>query len=262
MGGYMFKNIYPVFERKRLLKIEMLNNMRDFPREMFQILSKDISNGIVAGAELKVTDRYLIICPGILIWCGIVYMMEEELKLPYEPMEKMAYLKVKFMKEQQGTEGIEYLTSVYIDDTSADNRCELELGRYKLLAGAKLRDAYTDYDDYSTEYDTLNRIHVPFASAGRSTIWSEILKVFAVTMMKYDMNNPWDCAFCLQCLQLRQGMPYEEIKGYLNARTGNIDKEYSNLEIYQELRKILYNVSGTIRGQNRESRQEEMILLI
>ncbi len=33
----MFKNVYPLFERKRLLKKEMLENIRDFPRDIVDI---------------------------------------------------------------------------------------------------------------------------------------------------------------------------------------------------------------------------------
>ena len=40
----MFKNIYPLFERKRLLKKEMLEILRDYPRDIFQILYQDYCN--------------------------------------------------------------------------------------------------------------------------------------------------------------------------------------------------------------------------
>ena len=48
----MFKNIYPLFERKRLLKKEMLENLRDYPRNIFQILYQSYSDGILSGCNI------------------------------------------------------------------------------------------------------------------------------------------------------------------------------------------------------------------
>ena len=33
----MFRNIYPIFESKKVLKKEMLENLRDYPRTLFDI---------------------------------------------------------------------------------------------------------------------------------------------------------------------------------------------------------------------------------
>ena len=52
----MFKNTYPLFERKKVLKKEMLENLRDYPRDVFHILYQDYSDGILVGCELKVQE--------------------------------------------------------------------------------------------------------------------------------------------------------------------------------------------------------------
>ncbi len=38
----MFKNTYPLFERKKVLKKEMLENLRDYPRDVFHILYRSL----------------------------------------------------------------------------------------------------------------------------------------------------------------------------------------------------------------------------
>ena len=52
----MFKNIYPLFERKRLLKKEMLENIRDFPRDIFDIFFRNYSDGILTGCDIEVKE--------------------------------------------------------------------------------------------------------------------------------------------------------------------------------------------------------------
>lgn len=72
----MFKNIYPLFERKRLLKKEMLEILRDFPRDIFQILYQDYADGILAGCELETIDGSLVIHPGIICYNKIPYILK------------------------------------------------------------------------------------------------------------------------------------------------------------------------------------------
>ncbi len=55
----MFRNIYPLFERKHLLKKEMLDNLRDYPREIFNMLYQDYSDGILSGCRLEVRGESL-----------------------------------------------------------------------------------------------------------------------------------------------------------------------------------------------------------
>jgi len=235
----MFKNTYPIFEQKRLLRIEMLRNLRDFPRDLFQIFYQEYHNGILRGADLTVTDDGLIISPGLLYWNKIPYVMGETVTIAYEATGKTAYLKVRFLEELQGSEKKEYFTQIYINDTPPDPLVEIELCRFKLQKGARLRSQYTDFYDYDTEFDTVNRIYAPFASPYQSTVWPEILKAFAKTLMEYSGDHPWDGSFCLSCLRLEKGMNYEELKGYLNKRLPDKRTHYSNHEIYIALRRIL-----------------------
>lgn len=258
----MFSNTYPIFEKKRLLKIEMLNNVRDYPRELFEILYQDYSNGILAGTHLKVQAEYLIISPGILYWSGVPYTMKEELKLVYEATEKTVYLKVKFLEELHGAEKQEYLTQVYIDNIPTNERSEIELARFKLQTGARLRDEYTDYFDYNTEFDTINRIHAPFAALGKSSIWPEITKTFARTLLDSPTENPLDSTFCLSCLQAERGINPEMLYRYLNMRLEEKRDVYSNHEIYQALGRILAKQSGSGMIRRQENNTQNKMLLI
>jgi len=258
----MFSYIYPIFERKRLLKNEMLENLRDFPRDLFHIFYQNYSNGILTGAELSVKDDYLVLHPGILYWRGIPYVMGSSTMIMYHPTAKTSYFKVKFLEELQGAEKQEYLTRIYIDDEPANHKNEIELARFKLQEGARLRDKYTDFFDYDTEFDTINRLYAPFASPERSTIWPAAVKDFARVLVNYPITNSWDQSFCINCVQLDYGINYEMIRLYLNLRLQKKDADYSNYEVYCSLKRILHEVTGRGTVQNNEKKFEKKVLLL
>lgn len=234
----MFQNIYPVFETKKLLKKEMLDNLRDFPRELFDLQYRGYSDGILWGCELEGFEGGLRVMPGILCFKEIPYFLKKPFELSCKADGQLTYLKVRFLGKTGGARQEEYLSQIYIDEKTPDSNCELELGRFKLQVGARLRTEYVDFQDYATEFDTIDRIHVPYAALGQHGIWPQLLKCFAKELQHSPKQDLWDPAFCLSCLQLEKAMPYEAVKAYLNARLKQ-DKDYTNVQIYSALRKIL-----------------------
>ena len=143
---------------------------------------------------------------------------------------------------------------ILITDKKISNIQEiLPLLEQIVQAGARLRSDYVDFYDYETEFDTVNRIYVPYAAPDHPGIWPQILKTFARELLKYAVTDPWDCAFCLQCLQRKEAMPYEAVRAYLHARLGQ-NKEYTNMQMYGALKRILGEAGGReeIPGQTRK----------
>lgn len=258
----MFKNIYPLFERKRLLKKEMLEIIRDFPRDIFQILYQDYADGILAGCELETIGGSLVIHPGIICYNKIPYILKNDWKISYEATGRQSYLKLRFSDKTAGIGQEEYLSQVYWDDRIPDDSNEIELARFKLQPGARLRDSYTDFFDLNTEFDTINRIYSPFASLGKHSIDPRILKFFSEALLRHPIKNQWDYPFCLDCMKLQTAMPYDEIKTYLNMRLNQTAKEYSNKEIYDGLSCILSEASGKEGREHRSDKGDRKLLLL
>lgn len=250
----MFKNIYPLFEAKHILRKEMLENIRDYPRDIFQILYQDYSDGILVGCKLKVEDNYLVIYPGIIYYKQNPYILKEVYKVFYEATGKLQYLKVKFLEEITSVDKKEFLTQIYLDEIVPKKNCEIELGRFKLQKGARLRDNYIDFSDYNTEFDTLIKIYTPYASIGNSIVCPEILKEYAKTLMQYAIQNPWDYSFCFSCMQGSGMMSYDVVKTYLNMRQQKEDINYLPEEIYIQLNNILSELK---RADKREENSEK-----
>ena len=106
----MFQNIYPVFEPKRLLKKEMLENLRDFPRSLFGLQYQNYSDGILYGCDITGTETGMILLPGILCYKGVPYFLERPYPVSCKAEGKMAYVKVHFWDKTIGSGGEEYLS--------------------------------------------------------------------------------------------------------------------------------------------------------
>ncbi len=257
----MFQNVYPVFETKKLLKKEMLDNLRDFPRELFDLQYRGYSDGVLMGCELEGYEGGLRIMPGILFYQGIPYFLKKPFDVSVRAEGKQVYLKVRFLGKTIGTRQEEFLSQIYIDERIPDLNCELELGRFKLQVGARLRTEYVDFYDYVTEFDTMDRIHVPYAALGQHGIWPQLLKCFARELLHFPKNDSGDIAFCLSCLQLEKAMPYEAVKAYLNVRLRQ-DREYTNQQVYSALKNILREAAGKESGFRKEIEKRERTLLM
>ena len=123
----MFQNIYPVFEPKRLLKKEMLENLRDFPRSLFGLQYQNYSDGILYGCDITGTETGMILLPGILCYKGVPYFLERPYPVSCKAEGKMAYVKVHFWDKTIGSGGEEYLSQIIVDEQEPDAEQELEL---------------------------------------------------------------------------------------------------------------------------------------
>ncbi len=234
----MFQNTYPVFETKRLLKKEMLENLRDFPRILFQLQYQSYSDGILTGCDIKGNETGLTVTPGIVLYRGIPYVMDKPQTVLAAADGKQVYVKIHFWDKTIGIGGEEYLSKLLVDEQEPDAEQEIELARFRLQSGARLRSEYENFYDYETEFDTVNRIHAPYAAPKHTGIWPQICQCFARERMKYPITDVWDSAFCLSCLQLTEAMPYEAVSAYLNMRLGQ-NKDYTNEQVYSAFRRIL-----------------------
>lgn len=235
----MFSNKHPVFSRGRILKLEMLDCIRDFPKDIVNVHINGYANGILTGCRLSVNDDYIIISSGIICFDQDIYILKENYTIPYTHTNETAVLKVKFTGENSNQDFVSYITEVFIDNDTKVYKDEIELCRFKLKAGAKLRNNYTDFEDMTTEYNTINIINSQFAAYENSTISPYILKCFAKEAFKYKLSNPLDISFCMKCLQSEKAINKELIITYISSRLDQGYEDYSNERMYKYLIRIL-----------------------
>ena len=243
----MFHNNYPRFAAGVVLKAEMLENMSLYQRNMLGILYGDYSDGIVAGAGLKVADGTVIsISPGIIRYGGMLYHMYEETKIEAYPSGSTQYLKIRFQEQIDRLDEVCLESEIFIEECPPEEQNEMELCRFVLNEGAVLRDTYRDLKDYSTIHDTINIIETPYSAIGAPTFSPGFLLEFAREALKYSSTNPHDISFIWDCLK-EKPIKRELIEGYLCIRLGIPHKSFSNQEIYRNFLKIMDLIK---RGEN------------
>lgn len=237
----------------------MLENLRDYPRMLFALEYQKYSDGILCGCGFEASSFRLIVQPGILIHRAIPYFMQKSFEIPCEAHGRLAYLKVRFTDKEAGTGYEKYQGQIYLDEKEPDTELELELGRFKLQPGARLRTEYVDFADYVTEFDTVDRIHVPYAAPEHPTVWPQLLKRFATELLGTGTQDALDCAFCMSCMQQKENMPYDAVKTYLNVKL-NKEREYTPEETYHALKRILEEAKGSRRNHTAEKENKLLML--
>ncbi len=238
----MFYYEMPQFEKKRLLRTEMLEQIRDFPRDYLEILYDGYSDGILHGCRISWSENRLIIGAGILRYHDRLYFMKEPFQIKCEAQDKVRYLKVQFQVPVKENGNLVGKTRVYLDSMAPDSEDEIELCRFRLQEGARLRYVYENFADCITEFDTVHLVNVPWASPGKPTLHPIILKQFAVEILK-KKKDILDSSFAIDVLTNKGIMPDEAVRMYVGVRTGN-DAEKGNEGLYRGLLKIL-KMSGT-----------------
>ncbi|WP_019535826.1 hypothetical protein [Paenibacillus ginsengihumi] len=242
----MFTHIIPKFEKGRVLKTRMLENLRDFPREFTDVMFREYVDGIVTGAEIEVAADRLIISPGIVKHQGRLYLLHEPVTMPYETTGREKSVKIRFHEGKQEHDWISHGSEIVMDELVEPGPAELELCRFKLKEGARLRQDYQSFRDLATEFNTVNLLHVKYALPGKSTLSPVILRYFADELLRRGSQEPYDLMFGMMCLN--EGVLNRDvILHYITSRLGIGFRDYTNVELHKHLARIL----DTIRGGGR-----------
>lgn len=228
----MFRYEEPQFEKKRLLRIEMLEQLRDYPRDYLKILYQGYSEGIVCGCRISWDAGQLTISPGILYHGEKLYFMEHLYTMECGAKDKVRYLKVQFLTEVKENGKILGNTRIVLDERKPDSACEMELCRFRLQEGARLRDTYENFEDFSTEYDTINSIYVQYAAKNESILNPAILNMFARELLRDGAHEPVDICFAMNILSGHGQTSADCVREYLNLK----------------LKKVISGNIGTYRG--------------
>ncbi len=234
----MFTNQFPYFKRGNILKQEILENLRDYPREFLDLYFQDYSEGIISGVNLIVGNNTIEIEPGIIKFAGRIYLLADTVELDYEDENQELMIKVEFLEPEETGNfrvcGSEVRLAEEIE--LADN--ELELGRFKLRRGANLRDDYDNFADFATEYNTVNIINVKYSYLKQPTLHPSITDAFAQRLWEQSEVEQLDLMFAATCLNSR-AVGRALIVNYLEKKIKVDQEEYTNRELYDYLKRVI-----------------------
>ena len=72
----MYKIELPLFKKGSILKKEMLENLKNFPRDFSEIYYKDYGNGIIPGCDISIDSFDIIISRGIIKQNNKLYILD------------------------------------------------------------------------------------------------------------------------------------------------------------------------------------------
>ncbi len=251
----------PDLEKGFILKRSMLLALSDAAILTNELLRKGYADGILSGCELSVTEDTIVLNSGLIFLEQQIFMMKNSLSVSYKPTNITTLLKLCISGELRDADCVYREAELRLEASDELRSGELEICRFKLQDGARLRCEYQDFEDRSTEYDTLNRIYTPCAALDEPTLLPEITKHFAREMLGYSDISELDTLFCLQILGQREAVTKEALVKYIEYKTKKQLDSHSNLRVYQELRYILQQQTGSVeRGTVKEKKAWRMMI--
>ena len=257
----MMRQAIPLFQDAHILRKSMLEALSDHAYLAGQLLYKDWGDGILSGCRLTTTEDDIILNEGIVFYAGEMVLIKEPMATPYYPTDTTTVLKLRISDKTKEENFISRRISLALTGEEELGRCEFELCRFKLQKGAKLRSQYQDFEDRSTEFDTLNTIHAAYAAKGGSTLSPEILKAFAEEMLEAGGLSDFDAMFCVQLLGQERQVCAEALSAYVGHRDKKKLRDISNAALYRELARILKEVKRGERAKGGGNKKRWKIMV-
>lgn len=259
----MIVRAFPLFDKGAILRADMMAELASYAYLFGDILYDGYADGILSGCRLTTTKDTIVVNPGIIRYAGKNFLIKDPIYVAYSPTNSTTILKMNFLGENRSARFITYDAEIVLDKASAVREGQIELCRFKLQPGAQLRYKYVDFEDRSTEYDTLNTLHVPYSSKERSTLSPEITYDYARELSGANPKNNLDITFCLQAMDRSRPVAADTIALYLKSRLGGSIEDFTTNEaLYDGLNQIL---AAAKRGQdvvpkNRERRRSKILV--
>lgn len=251
----MIVRAFPLFHKGAILRADMMAELASYAYLFGDILYDGYSDGILSGCQLTTTKDTIVVNPGIIRHAEKNFLIKDPIYVAYSPTNSTIILKMDFLGENRSAQFITYDAEVVLDKAAAVREGQIELCRFKLQPGAQLRYKYVDFKDRSTEYDTLNTLHVPYSSKERSTLSPEITYDYAKELSRTNPKDNLDVAFCLRAMDRSRPVAADTIALYLAARLdGSTDDFTTNEALYDGLNQIL---TAAKRGQDVAPKSKE-----
>jgi hypothetical protein len=237
-----------------------LENLRDYPRDMADVLFDELSDGVVSGFKPIISENTFTISKGVAKYQGGIYLMNSQETLEYGETDNEVLVKLRFGEELQDGDFKTRNAEISIDRSLKILPNEIELFRFKLKKGAYLRDDYQDLDDFTTEYNTVNIVNVPRAGRGEATIAGAVTRYFAEQALKTTVRDAVDINFCMLCLNSEK-VEKSAICAYICYKLNEFETTFTNAEIHIKLTRILRAIKRENQGRKRERTEHRRIVV-
>lgn len=250
------ENRYPLFAGGRILKKEALWDLRDYAYGGLQLYYADYTDGIVRGCDVRVEDNHLVVGRGMLKHGDFLYLLQEEVRVPFAAENRLVALKAVFTVEEGNPDYLSYQVVFLLDQDVERQENQIELCRFHLREGSVLRDTYKDFTDLNTKYDTINLLYATVSGRNEERLHPVVLLQFAEEMQEHVGKDAVDMAFCYEIRNHTGELEWTVVLAYLADKgvTGMAEMyDWDNERILKELEGILLagnRAMGRERGKN------------
>jgi len=224
---------------------EILQCLRDLSYDEQTLRYNTYTDGIITGCTLIEENMRIGLVNGIVKFAGRLYKLKEKILIPYEPTDALTIMKLRFSPQIPSRDFIHYKAELVLDTDPTLKPHEMEMGRFKLKRGSRLRTTYKDFRDMATEYDTVNLMYLKQSAPGDTTLSPTITRLFGHEAYPHIKDNALDAAFCTQALASGEAINRELIEHYVCNRlsrtyTGKMD----NARLHASLGEVLNLITG------------------
>lgn len=244
----MQKYAEPLFTKGRVLKKESLDALRDFPLGLAKLGLTGWADGILYGFDIFYERNQVTVQAGAIWYQGHVILTMEE-TLPFLAYEQPITICLRLYPANATDDFFERRLELRLKN-GEPSMDELELGRFRLSKGARLRKDYLDLRDCRTLYNTLDITHMPYASPSGITVSPKLLNLFARMVLEKSGVQDLDSQFALMCFGPLP-VTRECLLRYLCLRLGEPYRELSHNDIYERL----VQISGLVSHGTGHERQ-------
>ena len=200
------------------------------------------SDGIIGGFDITydggVQGENLRVSGGALKKNGEIFVLKEMTSV-FDAFDKNICLKLCFCGDSKTEDFLKTGVEIKTDPVLETAENEIELARFRLAKGAKLRKKheYKGVDDFTTSDNTLNLVHVKYSGLDSPTFSPTLLRIFAKEIAV--SRDIADVSFALLCLS-GNTIHKDCILQYLGTRLNrDFDRNITNQGIYAALIEIV-----------------------
>lgn len=255
----MYKIELPLFKKGSILKKEMLENLKNFPRDFSEIFYEDFDEGIISGCNISIDAFDIIVSRGIIKHNNRLYLLDKDYRISYENISNEVMLKITFLDERVDNSFSYFESKIELSSEIFLSSNEMELCRFKMKEGARLREKHVDFSDFSTEFNTLNLINTKYSSYSSYTLHPKIIKTFARFLLQKSTDSE-DYVFSMLCLNSNI-IQREILIKYINKKLSLEKTSLSNNEIYEMLNKIYRNIKDGKKSEVTKRQRPNVILV-
>lgn len=258
----MAKSIFPLFGRHRILKKELLWALRDYSYGFMRLEYEPYADGILTGLELDVQEGALVLGTGMVKYKDSIVLFEQPEIVRCEATEVYVALKLKMRREKVGEDFIVYEANPFLDADLERKTDELEVCRFKLQPGARLRTRYTCFADMATEFDTVNLAEATWAGMGEQSLCPAITRRFALEALRCGLTEAEDLLLCNLALQTPKALHRKTIVEYVRSKLELEETEFSNRQLFDHLALVLRNVQEgmELRPPRRQQKKRQIFV--